>query len=108
VFVRFAHEMNDPYRYPWGPQHNTKEEFIAAWRHVVERFRAAGAGNVIWVWSPHVAYEYWDLYYPGDEFVDWAATGVLNFGPIASGRGGGRSTKSSARSTSGWPASAGR
>jgi tetratricopeptide (TPR) repeat protein len=44
---------------------------------------AAGAGNVIWVWSPHVAYEYWDLYYPGDGFVDWAATGVLNFGPIA-------------------------
>ena len=83
VFVRFAHEMNDPYRYPWGPQHNTKEEFIAAWRHVVDRFRAAGATNAIWVWSPHVAYEYWDLYWPGDTYVDWVATGVLNFGPIA-------------------------
>lgn len=83
VFVRFAHEMNDPYRYPWGPQHNTKEEFIAAWRHVVERFRRAGANNVVWVWSPHVAYEYWDLYYPGSEHVDWVATGALNFGPIA-------------------------
>ena len=82
-FVRFAHEMNDPYRYPWGPQNNTKEEYIAAWRHVVERFRRAGATNVVWVWSPHVAYEYWDLYYPGDEYVDWVATGVLNFGPIA-------------------------
>jgi hypothetical protein len=83
IFLRFAHEMNDPYRYPWGPQNNTKEEYIAAWRHVVERFRAAGARNVIWVWSPHVAYEYWDLYYPGDAYVDWVATGVLNFGPIA-------------------------
>jgi hypothetical protein len=83
LFVRFAHEMNDPYRYPWGPQHNTKEEFIAAWQHVVERFRLAGADNVVWVWSPHVAYEYWDLYYPGSDVVDWAATGVLNFGPIA-------------------------
>ena len=82
-FVRFAHEMNDPYRYPWGPQNNTKEEYIAAWRHVVERFRRAGATNVVWVWSPHVAYEYWDLYYPGDAYVDWVATGVLNFGPIA-------------------------
>jgi hypothetical protein len=82
-FVRFAHEMNDPYRYPWGPQNNTKEEYIAAWRHVVDRFRRAGANNVLWVWSPHVAYEYWDLYYPGDAYVDWAATGVLNFGPIA-------------------------
>lgn len=83
IMLRFAHEMNDPYRYPWGPQHNTKEEYIAAWRHVVERFRAAGATNVVWIWSPHVAYEYWDLYYPGDTYVDWVATGVLNFGPIA-------------------------
>jgi hypothetical protein len=83
MLVRFGHEMNDPYRYPWGPQNNTKEEFIAAWRHVVTRFRMAGARNVLWVWSPHVAYQFWDLYYPGDEYVDWVATGVLNFGPIA-------------------------
>lgn len=83
MFIRFAHEMNDPYRYPWGPQNNTKEEFIAAWRHVVDRFRRAGANNVLWVWSPHVAYEYWDLYYPGPDTVDWVATGALNFGPIA-------------------------
>lgn len=83
VFLRFAHEMNDPYRYPWGPQNNTKEEYIAAWRHVVDRFRRTGATNVIWVWSPHVAYQYWELYYPGDAYVDWVATGVLNFGPIA-------------------------
>lgn len=83
IMLRFAHEMNDPYRYPWGPQHNTKEEFIAAWRHVHDRFRLAGADNVIWIWSPHVAHEYWDLYYPGDAYADWVATGVLNFGPIA-------------------------
>lgn len=83
IFIRMAHEMNDPYRYPWGPQNNTKEEFIAAWRHVVERFRLAGADNVLWVWSPHVAYQYWELYYPGAAFVDWVATGSLNFGPIA-------------------------
>jgi hypothetical protein len=83
MLLRFAHEMNDPYRYPWGPQHNTKEEYIAAWRHVRARFEQAGADNVLWVWSPHVAYEYWDLYYPGDAHVDWVATGVLNFGPTA-------------------------
>lgn len=83
LFLRFAHEMNDAYRYPWGPQHNSKEEFIAAWRHVVDRFRHAGASNVIWVWSPHVAREYWELYFPGGEYVDWTATGVLNYGPIA-------------------------
>lgn len=83
LYVRWGHEMNDPYRYSWGPQNNTKEEYIAAWRRVVDRFRVAGAHNVIWVWSPHVAYEYWDLYYPGDSHVDWVATGALNYGPIA-------------------------
>lgn len=83
VLLRFAHEMNDPYRYPWGPQNNSKEEYIEAWRHVVDRFRAAGAVNVLWVWSPHVAYEYWELYYPGASYTDWIGTGALNYGPIA-------------------------
>ena len=83
MLVRFAHEMNDPYRYPWGPQNNTVAEFIAAWRHVVTRARAAGAHNVLWAWAPHVAYEGWDAYYPGDATVDWVGTGVLNYGPIA-------------------------
>jgi hypothetical protein len=80
--LRFGHEMNDPYRYPWGPQNNTKEEYIAAWRHVHERFLRAGARNVIWVWSPHVAYPYWETYYPGADVVDWVGTGVLNFGDV--------------------------
>jgi beta-mannanase len=83
LLLRFAHEMNDPYRYPWGPQHNTKEAFIAAWQHVVERFRRAGADQVRWVWAPHVAYEHWPLYYPGEGYVDWVSTGALNFGTVA-------------------------
>ena len=81
-FLRFGHEMNDPYRYPWGPQNNTKEEFIAAWQHVRQRFARAGARNAIWVWSPHVAYPWWETYYPGDGNVDWVATGALNFGEL--------------------------
>ncbi|MGI8618117.1 MAG: glycoside hydrolase family 26 protein [Gemmatimonadaceae bacterium] len=83
LFLRFAHEMNDPYRYPWGPQNNTTAEYIAAWRHVVDRFRLAGVRNVIWVWSPHVAYASFETYYPGNEYVDWVSTGALNYGPIA-------------------------
>jgi hypothetical protein len=82
LFLRFAHEMNDPYRYPWGPQNNTNHEHIAAWRHVRERFERAGARNVIWTWSPHVAYAYWDAYYPGSQYVDWVATGALNYGSV--------------------------
>ena len=83
VVLRFAHEMNDPYRYPWGPQNNGSADFIAAWRHVVERFRAAGAHNVLWVWSPHTAYDGYMEFYPGDDVVDWVATGALNYGTVA-------------------------
>jgi hypothetical protein len=83
LFLRFGHEMNDPYRYPWGPQNNKAGDYVAAWRHVVDRFRAAGASNVLWVWSPHLAYEGAEWFYPGDDYVDWVATGVLNYGNVA-------------------------
>jgi hypothetical protein len=83
LFVRFAHEMNDAYRYPWGPHHNGAEEYRKAWRHVVERFRRAGADNVLWVWSPHVGFDGWHVYYPGDDVVDWVATAALNYANVA-------------------------
>lgn len=83
IMVRFAHEMNDPYRYPWGPQNNETQHFVAAWRRVVDRVRTAGADNVVWVWSPHVAYEGYEDYWPGDQYVDWIATGALNYGTVA-------------------------
>lgn len=83
IFVRLGHEMNDPYRYPWGPQNNKAEDYIAAWRHVVKRFRDLGATNVLWVWSPHPAYGYFDAYYPGSAYVDWVGVGTLNYGTVA-------------------------
>lgn len=81
-FLRFGHEMNDPYRYPWGPQNNKPEDFIAAWRYVKDRFHKAGADNVIWVWSPHPAYTYQE-FYPGAEYVDWIGTTTINYGTVA-------------------------
>jgi beta-mannanase len=81
-FLRFAHEMNDPYRYPWGPQNNKPEIFIAAWRHVVDRFKKTGAKNVIWVWSPHPAYSYAE-FYPGHDYVNWIGTTAINYGTVA-------------------------
>ena len=83
LLLRFAHEMNDPYRYPWGPQNNEPADFIAGWRRVVDRFRAGGARNVLFVWAPHVAYKDYDVFYPGAEWVDWVGTGALNFGTVA-------------------------
>ncbi|HSJ67008.1 MAG TPA: glycosyl hydrolase [Anditalea sp.] len=84
IFLRLGHEMNDPYRYPWGPQNNSPEDYISAWKHVVDRFRAAGANNILWVWSPHPAYGDFEAYYPGDEYVDWVGTTTLNYGEVAS------------------------
>lgn len=84
-FLRFAHEMNDPYRYPWGPQNgNRPEDFIAAWRHVHAVFEKMGARNVLWVWSPHVSMPWFEYYDPGGEVVDWIGVGVLNYGTTAS------------------------
>jgi hypothetical protein len=85
MFIRFAHEMNDPYRYPWGPQNgNRPEDFVAAWRHVHVVFQKMGATNVLWVWSPHISMPWFEYYYPGPEYVDWIGVGVLNYGTIAS------------------------
>jgi hypothetical protein len=83
IYLRMGHEMNDPYRYPWGPQNNKPEEFIAAWKHVHDRFAAVGAKNVQWVWSPHPAYQQFDQYYPGADYVDWIGVPTLNYGTVA-------------------------
>jgi hypothetical protein len=84
VMICVGHEMNDPYRYPWGPQNNTAKDFKAAWRHIVNVFRAVGATNVIWIWSPHPAYGWFDAYYPGKDYVDYVGISVLNYGTVAS------------------------
>ncbi len=84
LFLRWGHEMNDPYRYSWGPQNNPPEDFVKAWKYVVDFFRKEGVNNVLWVWSPHIAYGHFDAYYPGHDYVDWIGVGTLNYGSVAS------------------------
>ncbi|MBX7047023.1 MAG: hypothetical protein K1X86_14430 [Ignavibacteria bacterium] len=83
-FLRMGHEMNDPYRYPWGPHNNSAREFVSAWKHVHDIFKEVGADNVIWIWSPHPAYGYFEAFYPGSAFVDYVGVGTLNYGTVAS------------------------
>jgi beta-mannanase len=83
VLIRLGHEMNDPYRYTWGPQNNTNEEFIAFWKYIVNFFKEHHVNNVVWIWSPHPAYGYFNEYYPGNEYVDWVGIGALNYGTVA-------------------------
>jgi hypothetical protein len=81
-YLRWGHEMNDPYRYPWGQQNNTPDDYIAAWKYLVSRFKSLGVDHVIWVWSPHPAYSYKE-FYPGHSFVDWIGLTALNYGTVA-------------------------
>ncbi len=82
VLVRFAHEMNGNW-YPWGMTNgNTSADFVAAWKHVVDLFRQAGATNVLWVWSPNIlrgaASTQINQFWPGPDYVD--IVGLTGYG----------------------------
>jgi mannan endo-1,4-beta-mannosidase len=75
VAISFGHEMNGDW-YPWGWGHKDAppKTFVAAWKHIVELFSKAGAGNVTWLWTinalgPHEGpiRDWW----PGAKYVSW-------------------------------------
>ena len=79
MFLRFAHEISNPW-YPWGDAHgNTPEMYTAAWRRVHRIFREEGARNVAFVWNPYQPRD--TAYWPGADYVDWIGLDVFNFGP---------------------------
>jgi hypothetical protein len=81
VYLRFAHEMNGDW-YPWGYPSNPASEYVAAWRHVVDLFRAAGAANVQFVWcvatGGDMATTVIGELFPGDDYVDWVSMDGYN------------------------------
>jgi glycosyl hydrolase family 26 len=84
VYLRFAHEMNGNW-YPWSldPAH-----YIAAWRHVVDIFRAEHATNARFVFSVNPQLFTTDAqftaqvrrYWPGASYVDYLGSSMINFG----------------------------
>ena len=82
VVLRFGFEMNGDW-FPWG---NRPEEFITAWRRAHDIFEEERADNVIWAWCPNNVSIPRDpgngleIYYPGDEVVDWIGLDGYNFG----------------------------
>jgi cellulose synthase (UDP-forming) len=85
ILLRPFHEMNG-FWYPWsvGVNDNTAADYVAGWRHVVDRFERAGAHNVSFVWSVNTLSSFEagrgiESYYPGDDYVDWVATSGFNW-----------------------------
>lgn len=82
VYVRPFPEMNGDWE-PWNGQPAT---FVRAWRHMVDVFRAEGADNVRWVWSPNdtdqpsTPANAMERYYPGNAYVDILALDGYNWG----------------------------
>jgi cellulose synthase (UDP-forming) len=84
VFLRFAHEMENP-MYSWSKTgENTADEYVEAWKYLHLRFERVGAHNVSWVWSPW-SVEGFESYFPygGDssytQYVDWIGLTALNY-----------------------------
>jgi beta-mannanase len=96
IMVSFANEVNGQW-FPWSgifygtdkqipgsnpPRYMGPETFKAAYRHVVDRVRARGATNVVWVFhvmNYSMPQEMWNLtreYYPGSQYVDWIGMSV--------------------------------
>jgi hypothetical protein len=87
VAFSFGHEMNGSWN-PWGYRHVPPGVFVAAWRHIHQVFAAAGARQVIWVWTvcrltpedPRVgpALRPW---WPGRAYVNWVGLNIYYFSP---------------------------
>lgn len=83
VFLRFAHEFDNP-QYPWSPAgENSPEEFVRAWKHLYELLNREGSHKIVLVWNPWKAQNMAD-YFPGNQYIDWIGVTLLNYGPLNS------------------------
>lgn len=77
IFIGFDHEMDSQV----GTE-GTPADYVAAYRHIHDRFAALGVTNVIWVWTIEGQSGHDYLYkslYPGDAYVDWIGYDPYNF-----------------------------
>ncbi len=75
ILVRFAHEMELTENYPWAIANPGL--YIEAYRHYVDLFRAEGATNVLWMWSPAGNGDA-PRFYPGDNYADLVGLTILS------------------------------
>jgi hypothetical protein len=85
VLLRWGWEMNGNW-FAWDGSHNNDDPkgYIASWKYLRKLFDSEGAGNAAWVWSinwnshPAAAWNRFQAYYPGDEYVDWVGLSGYN------------------------------
>lgn len=83
VIIGFGPEMNGNW-YGWGAGRSKPAAFVAAWRHVVRTFRAAGAANVTWLWTinaVNVAHSPLRQWWPGAGYVTWVGIDGYYYNP---------------------------
>lgn len=83
IYLRIGYEFDGP--------HTALEpdEYVVAYRHIVDLMRAEGVDNIAFVWHSYGygTYKSYPLsdWYPGDEYVDWV--GISIFGSPYTGTG---------------------
>ncbi len=103
LLVEFGTEVNGNW-FPWNGQYNGAgetsgygdpnlfdgvERFRDAYRHIIDMCNANGASNITWFFhvdaysEPNETWNTIDLYYPGDNYIDWL--GVSVYGPQKNG-----------------------
>ncbi|MEU4498778.1 glycosyl hydrolase [Streptomyces sp. NPDC023998] len=77
LFLSFDLEMDTR-----TPASGTPAEYVAAYRHIHDRFRELGVTNVVWTWIITGYTGHSELFrglYPGDAYVDWIGYNQYNY-----------------------------
>jgi hypothetical protein len=95
VMLEPGWEMNGNWSFAWqgvlnGAGAGAPSKYVAAWKRIVNIFRAQGATNVRWVFNPNVGnsvtntasgssnWNWYANYYPGDTYVDYVGAHGFN------------------------------
>jgi len=75
VYIRLDQEMNGSWFKEWS---GDPAGFVAAWRHVVDVFRSAGAHNARWVWGPDLLVGFSEAQKEADTAPYWPGAAYVN------------------------------
>ena len=80
VFLRIGYEFAGE----WN--HYNREDYIAAYRYMKDKYDSMGVNNVAYVWQSHgwdEPMDHLESWYPGDDYVDWCGYSFFSRGDEA-------------------------